>query len=598
MKNKIVKYSMFLVIIAITITGIFTSFLARYFYRYEVQNSIENTAVLLAHQIRQEASQTNQINYDKIAKEYAELLNSKPEKVDNFTIRTRITIINYQGKVLGESDSTPQEMQNHLDRKEIKEAIEGIIGMDQRFSETMKVTYLYVAMPIEEYNIIVRVSVPLYQLNSINKAFLFYTIVGILVGLLFTIFISVNLSKVITNPIKQLISTSKEIAGGNYKKRVSTTSRDEIGQLAHTFNEMADKLEETMSGIMDKNLRVDTIINSMRDGIIAIDTDYKILLINTIACEIFGVKHGPGIIGKSLIQITRNSKVNSLLVNTIKNNSSLSDEIVMFAPSSGTDKIYRVFTNPIKNVDSLKNINSGGVITLHDITSIRKLEKIRTEFVSNVTHELKTPLTSIRGFVETLRNGAIEDPSVAVKFLEIIDIEAERLHMLINDILQLSEIESTKNDENIQENNLTEIINEVKLILDSSARKKGIKLEVDVVENIPLLANKDRIKQMLINLIDNAIKYNIENGSVFIKAVKTNGKTVISVKDTGIGIDEKHHSRIFERFYRVDKGRSRNMGGTGLGLSIVKHIVNLYNGDIRVVSNPGQGSEFIIQLPL
>ncbi len=598
MKNKIVKYTIFLVIIAITITGIFTSFLARYFYRYEVQNSIENTAVLLAHQIRQEALQIKEIDYDKTAKSYAELLNSKPAKDDNFPILTRITIINYQGKVLGESDSSPQGMQNHLNRKEVKEAIEGNLGMDQRYSETMKVTYLYVALPIEEYDIIVRVSIPLYQLNSINKAFFFYTIIGILVGLLFTILISINLSKVITNPIRQLINTSKEIAGGNYKKRVTTTSKDEIGQLAHTFNEMADKLEETLSGIMDKNLRVDTIINSMRDGIIAIDSDYKILLINTIACEIFGVKHGPGIIGKSLIQITRNSKVNSLLIDTIKNNCSLTDEIVMFSPSSSSDKIYRVYTNPIKNIDSVKCINSGGVITLHDVTSVRKLEQIRTEFVSNVTHELKTPLTSIRGFVETLRNGAVEDTSVAIKFLEIIDIEAERLHMLINDILQLSEIEGTRKDENVKENNLTEIIGEVLLILDPSAQKKGIRLEVEADANIPLFVNKNRIKQMLINLVDNAIKYNVENGSVHIKAFKTNGKTVISVKDTGIGMSEKHHSRIFERFYRVDKGRSRNMGGTGLGLSIVKHIVNLYSGDIRVVSQPGQGAEFIIQLPI
>ena len=598
MKYKIVRYTIFLVIIAITITGIFTSFLARYFYRYEVQNSIENTAVLLAHQIRQEAAQIKQIDYDQIAKAYAELLNNKPTQVDEFSIITRITIINYQGKVLGESDSALQGMQNHLNRKEVKEAIEGKLGMDQRFSETMKVTYLYVALPIEEYDIIVRVSIPLYQLNSINKAFLFYTIIGILVGLLLTILISINLSKVITNPIRQLISTSKEIAGGNYKKRVNTKSEDEIGQLAHTFNEMADKLEETLSGIMDKNLRVDTVINSMRDGIIAIDSEYKILLINTIACEIFGVKHGPGIIGKNLIQITRNSKVNSLLIDTIKNNSSLTDEIVMFAPSTSSDKIYRVYTNPIKNIDSVKYINSGGVITLHDVTSVRKLEQIRTEFVSNVTHELKTPLTSIRGFVETLRNGAIEDTAVAVKFLDIIDIEAERLHMLINDILQLSEIEGMRKDENVKEHNLVDIIGEVILILDSSARKKGIRLELEADENIPLFVNKNRIKQMLINLVDNAIKYNMENGSVYIKAVKTNGKTVISVKDTGIGISEKHHSRIFERFYRVDKGRSRNMGGTGLGLSIVKHIVNLYSGDIKVVSQPGQGTEFIIQLPL
>ncbi|OPX44273.1 sensor protein kinase WalK [Ruminiclostridium hungatei] len=598
MKSKIVKYTIFLVIIAITITGIFTSALARYFYKYEVQNSIENTAVLLTHQIDTEISQNKLTDFDKLAKEYAKLLNEKPSAIESFSFFTRITIIDYSGKVLGESDSDANGMQNHLNRKEVKEAIQGKMGTDERFSETLKVTYLYVAFPIEAHNIIVRVSIPLYQINSINKAFFFYTIIGILAGLLLTILISVQLSKVITDPIRQLINTSKEIAGGNYKKRVNITSKDEIGQLAYTFNEMADKLDETLLGMMDKNVRVDTVINSMRDGIIAVDTDYKILIINTIACDIFGVRHGPGIMGKNLIQIARNSKVNSLLIDTIKNNTPLTDEIIMFSPATNTDKIYKVYTNPIKNTDTVRSVNSGGVITLHDVTSVKKLEQIRTEFVSNVTHELKTPLTSIRGFVETLKNGAIEDTAVAAKFLDIIDIEAERLYMLINDILQLSEIEGMRKDDNIMETNLNTIIGEVVLILEAAAQKKGVRLIVEVDQTINLLVNKNRIKQMLINLVDNAIKYNVENGAVYIRAGRSSGKTYISIKDTGIGISEKHHSRIFERFYRVDKGRSRNMGGTGLGLSIVKHIVNLYSGDIRVVSQQGQGTEFLIQLPL
>lgn len=597
MKNRIVKYNILLVIIAISIAGIFTSALTRYFYKYEVRNNIENTAILVSHQIKEKLSANQKIDYDKLAKEYSELLDNKPSSVESLSYFSRITIIDYNGTVLGESDSSFNEMQNHIDRKEIKEAIQGKIGTDERFSETMKLTYLYVAFPIEGKNIIVRVSVPLHQINSINKTFFFYTILGILVGLLLTIMISVKLSKIITYPINQLINTSKEIANGNYKKRVNIHSKDEIGQLANTFNEMADKLDNTLSGILDKNVRVDTIINSMRDGIIAIDMNYKILIINTIACDIFGVKHGPGIIGKNLLDITRNTKINSFLRDTIKNNVALTDEITMFLPTIGSDFIYKIYTNPIKNAE-VKNQNAGGVITLHDVTSVKKLELIRTEFVSNVTHELKTPLTSIRGFVETLKNGAMDDTTVATKFLDIIDIEAERLYVLINDILQLSEIESMRKDDKVTQNSLNLIIDEVILLLQTFAGKKNVKLEVNVESNIVVLVNKYRIKQMLINLIDNAIKYNVENGTVFVKASKSNGKTIISIKDTGIGIPEKHHSRIFERFYRVDKGRSRNMGGTGLGLSIVKHIVNLYSGDIRIISEPGQGTEFIIQLPL
>jgi len=597
MKNKIVKYTILLVIIATTIAGIFTSALTRYFYKYEVRNNIENTAVLLSYQIKEQISANQKIDYDKLTKDYSTLLNNKPSSIVNLSYDNRITIIDYNGTVLGESDSNISTMENHLDRKEIKEAIQGNVGTDERFSKTIKLTYLYVALPIQSKNIIIRVSVPLYQINSINKTFLFYTILGILAGLLLTILISVKLSKFITSPINQLINTSKEVASGNYKKRVNISSDDEIGQLANTFNEMADKLDNTLSGILDKNVRVDSIINSMRDGIIAIDTNYKILIINTIACDIFGVKHGPGIIGKNLLDITRNSKVNSFLRDTIKNNVALTDEITMFSPKLGSDFIYKIYTNPIKNVE-VKAQNAGGVITLHDVTSVKKLELIRTEFVSNVTHELKTPLTSIRGFVETLKNGAIDDTAVATKFLDIIDIEADRLYILINDILQLSEIEGMRKNDQVAQNSLNLIIDEVILLLEASADKKNIKLEVNIESNILIQANKYRIKQMLINLIDNAIKYNVENGTIFINANKSNGKTTISIKDTGIGIPEEHHSRIFERFYRVDKGRSRNMGGTGLGLSIVKHIVNLYSGDIRIISEPGKGTEFIIQLPL
>jgi two-component system phosphate regulon sensor histidine kinase PhoR len=597
MKSKIVRYTTLVVIIAITIAGIFTYALARYFYKYEVQNSNENTAILLSKQI-EELSLTNKtIDYDKFAKEFSNLLNKRPSDIEDFSLATRITIIDFSGKVLGDSDSNFNEMPNHADRKEVKEAIQGNIGTSERYSETIKQTYLYVAYPIKDKNIIVRVSVPLYQLNSINKAFLLYTILGIIAGLLFTIMISFKVSNVLTNPIHQLINTLKEISNGNYKKRVKVSSRDEIGQLASTFNEMIDKLDQTLSDLMDKNIRVDTVINNMSDGIIAVDTNYKILIINTIACDIFGIKYGPGIIGKNLIDITVNVKVNSFLKDTIKNNVVLSDEITILSPKTGNDDIYRIYTSPIRNTGS-KTTNSGGIITFHDVTSVKKLEQIRTEFVSNVTHELKTPLTSIRGFVETLKNGAIDDPEVSTKFLDIIDIEAERLYTLINDILQLSEIEVKRKDDNLISTNLTMTINEVVTLLEASANKKSIKLNVSAEPNIEILVNKDRIKQMLINLIDNAIKYNVQNGKVFIKANKINGKTVISVKDTGIGIPQKHLSRIFERFYRVDKGRSRNMGGTGLGLSIVKHIVNLYSGDIRVISKPGEGTEFIIQLPL
>jgi len=387
---------------------------------------------------------------------------------------------------------------------------------------------------------------------------------------------------------------SREISRGNYSKRASVKSADELGQLAGTFNEMADELEKSMADLKDKNIKFDSIMNSMTNGFIAVDRKQRIILINEIACRFLEIEYDEDITGKNLIDVIRNHKINRMLQQTVESNESSTHEISISLPE---EKIYRIYANPIKSMES-SDSNSGGILSIMDITNIKKLEQIRTDFVSNVTHELKTPLTSIRGFVETLRSGAMDDSEVSDKFLEIIDIEAERLYMLINDILQLSEIETKQKDSNIATHDLESIINEVFSILQGAAGKKSIELTCKVESSISITANRDRIKQMLINLIDNAIKYNIENGSVRVKVWKAEGRIVLSVKDTGIGIAQQHLSRIFERFYRIDKGRSRSMGGTGLGLSIVKHIVNLYNGDIKVESEPGSGSEFIIQLPV
>jgi two-component system phosphate regulon sensor histidine kinase PhoR len=278
----------------------------------------------------------------------------------------------------------------------------------------------------------------------------------------------------------------------------------------------------------------------------------------------------------------------------------LHDTLLQNEPLEGEfivgDKILRINTSPIRP-DNSKNNNSGGILFIQDVTKVRKLEQLRTEFVSNVTHELKTPITSIRGFIETLKNGSINNENVAMRFLDIIDIEAERLHALINDILQLSEIETKLKEIDIESFCIKSLIDEVFEVLQNFASDKNISLQNKVDEKVLIKANRNRMKQLLLNLADNGIKYNVENGSVIIDAYRDEGKIIISIKDTGIGIPSEHVERVFERFYRVDKGRSRDMGGTGLGLSIVKHIVNLYNGDIKVNTEINKGTEFIIQIP-
>ncbi len=599
MKKKIFMYYVLLVVLGLSITGFFTSKLAQSFYKYEVEEKLKNTAILIDYQISEKLSSGQVLDYNRLARAYSSLLNDSPiPPASDEKVNTRITFIDFKGNVLGESQTDFKAMENHLNRKEVQEAIKGKFGRDIRHSTTLNIDFIYMAMPLSNTEAAVRVAVPLMQLKNIDRLMLYYTLAGMIAGLLLTSLLALKFSHSIINPINELIWASKEISNGNYQKRLDIHAKDELEQLSQTFNEMADKLDKTVADLIDKNLQFDSIINSMINGIIAVDNKYRIILINTMACEMFGADVQQNVTGMNIIELVRNNQINTFIKQAIEQNISSANEIIIGPPE---DKVLRIYTNPIKSThmsEQDKYLISGGIIFIQDITNVKKLEQIRTEFVSNVTHELKTPLTSIRGFVETLRSGAINDPDVSEKFLEIIDIEAERLYMLINDILQLSEIETNQKDTNLARHNLRPIIAEVLSILEGVAEKKSISLIANISGNVSIIANRDRIKQMLINLIDNAIKYNVENGTVTVKCFKAEGKVVISVKDTGIGIAQEHLSRIFERFYRVDKGRSRNMGGTGLGLSIVKHIVNLYSGDIKVNSEPGKGTEFVIQIPV
>ncbi len=596
MKQKIFLYYLVLTVIGVFITGLLISEISQKYYKNELEEKLISTARLIHFQLLENKKSGIAIDYNKIARQYADILYPKDEsnKVKENENHLRITFIDKRGIVIGESEMNYLSMDNHSNRKEVKEALGGKIGKDIRFSKDMQMSLLYVAVPITPEGIIIRVSVPLIQLETIDEIILIYTVIGILAGTLLTTILAFRFSNIIIKPVNELIDVTKDISEGNFSRRSNITSDNEIEELSNTFNIMAEKLESTLAEMNDKNIKINSIINSMISGVVAVDDNFRIILINTVSCQMFGIKYGPGIIGMNLMELIGDNKIINLIKESIDKNEPLLNE-VFTDPKS--DKIFRVYTSPI-NSNNPKHPNSGGIASIHDITNIKKLEQIRTEFVSNVTHELKTPLTSIRGFIETLKTGAIDDKAVAVKFLDIIDIESERLSNLINDILQLSEIENTMTDCDIVPHNINDTFKEIYDILESFAEKKGIQLHFEIEENVTIDANKNRIKQMLINLIDNAIKYNKDNGTVTVKAIKEEGKITFIIKDTGIGIDEEHIPRIFERFYRVDKGRSRNMGGTGLGLSIVKHIVNLYNGNIKVTSKPGSGTEFIIQLPV
>lgn len=591
MRKKIFIAFMLLAIIGAFITGFFTSQLAQTTYKDQMELQLKNATLMIKHQlVTQYASETP--DYNALASTYAKVLRN--DEIHTAPLTPRITFIDNTGDVLGESNTDYHAMENHYERKEIVEALQGQVGQDIRFSNTLHVNYYYLAIQVPSHNVIVRVALPMTQISKTSNHIWLYSIIGIIAGLLTTALMAFRFSSGLTQPIHQFISISREIAQGNYARRVRIHSRDELGILADTFNDMAEKLDRTVDDLTDKNIKLDSILNSMSSGIVAVDNRLKIMLINAATQDMFSLPASQHVLGCYFIEVIRNHQIYNLLKESVTNNTSLSGEITLGKPQ---EKIFRITTNPIRAI-GMENSNAGGIVVIQDITNIKKLEQIRTEFVSNVTHELKTPLTSIRGFIETLRNGAISDTSVADKFLEIIDIEAERLYILINDILQLSEIESRQNDSNVALHDLQSILEETLPVLQPVAEKKKVQLYTEITPPLPLMVNKNRIKQLLINLIDNAIKYNHEEGAVYIKAWPEHDKIHLSIRDTGIGIEADQLPRIFERFYRVDKGRSRSMGGTGLGLSIVKHIVNFYGGELQVKSKPGEGTEFIIQFPM
>jgi len=603
MKKKIFIYFIILLIVGASITGIFISEIAQYYYKLDVESKLKNIAGVISIAISQELEKTGGSIpeadfYEKTAKVYASVLQNTVSPGDANTAAQnsidddRITFVDYGGKVLGDSYADYRTMENHSNRKEIQQAIAGGTGIDVRQSQTVGLDYLYIAVPLKQYNVIIRVSILMRELRNIYMLIWTFTAVGVIAGIALTIFFAVRMTSSLTEPMKGLVSASEKITKGDYTRRSNVKTKDELGELSENINVIAEKLQNTITELTDTNLEFDAIMNSTVSGIIAVDRDSRFVLMNKAAMKLFNITDEK-YKGKLVIELIRNSKIEALLAQTIRENSSLYEEISLGSPDSS---ILMLHTNPIRSGDPLL-INNGAVISVQDVSKVRKLEQLRTEFVSNVTHELKTPLTSIRGFIETLKGGAVNDPEVAVRFLEIIDIEAERLNSLINDVLYLSEIETGQKDLNIDTHLLKPIVDDVFSMLESQAAKKSIVLSGEIDDKLAITANKDRIKQMMINLLDNAIKYNKDNGSVTVKAWKEEGRVVISVIDTGIGIPQEHQNRVFERFYRVDRGRSRSMGGTGLGLSIVKHIVNLYSGDIRLKSEPGKGSEFTILFP-
>jgi len=492
----------------------------------------------------------------------------------------RVTYIDKLGKVLYDSTVNSETMDNHNDRMEIIKARKTGSGFAVRYSISTKENMMYFASTFDD-GLIIRSSMPLEIVNGLGSKYLKFYILAIIFSMIISIWFSLKLSNVIIKPITDLIFITSRISKGEFHRRASILSDGEIGDLAKNFNEMAEKLESTLNDVTDKQNRLEAILQSMDSGVIAVNRKNKVIMINPYAKKMFGITKD--IIGQNLMDNIRIFELENIFIQS-------DDDYKEIKIGWPKERELRIKTADIINASE----HIGTVAVVQDITKVKKLEKMRTQFVANVSHELKTPLTSIKGFAETLKY--VDDVETKEKFLNIINEEAERLTRLITDILTLSHIEQQKEvkKENIDVNN---IIDDVYNLMKNTADLKGIQLSVQKQNINTITGDADMFKQMLINLVDNALNYSETGDSVLIGTESKPDKFILWVKDTGVGMAEKQISRIFERFYRVDKARSRSKGGTGLGLAIVKHIVLQFNGKILVESELGIGSKFIVEIP-
>lgn len=544
----------------------------------QFEHNLENEVELVKTMIENEDNEN--IDFQK----FSEVIKDK--------INVRVTIIDQTGLVLADTDEDPENMMNHINREEIKSAFEtGVTSVSLRYSDTVKADHLYAAtvFNFNDSDFVVRISKPLLELKTFNYQMLNFALFAIIISSILASAMAVLIVRKITKPIYELTKAANSIAEGDYGRKIYTQSKDQIGDLTASFNKMSINLDNSMKEVKKRNIELESILNSMINGIIAIDQNKNILMINKISFEILGLPDDFVTENESMYKIIRNDEVAEMIEKSINHGDSQVKEIKYL----NLDKVLRIYVNPIMTTTS--DI-IGSIVVIQDVTQIRKLEKMRSDFVSNVSHELKTPLTSIKGFVDTLKGGALDNKSTALRFLDIIDIESDRLYRLINDILLLSEIETMEKELDKTEVHINEVVDEVVEMLALKASEKNLILKKRLNGDFYINANRDRIKQMFINLIDNAIKYT-EAGEISVSLDQEGSWIKTTVSDTGIGFDEKHKERLFERFYRVDKGRSRLSGGTGLGLSIVKHIVLLYKGKISVESRPGEGTRFEILLP-
>ena len=562
----------------------FASRSIRHFYLEQTAADLLARAHLLKSQMAQFLGPLESRVVDAVCKEVGE------------SSATRFTVILPSGRVVGDSNENPAIMDNHATRPEVIAARMGNIGKSIRYSMTLQKRMMYVAIPVKEKEkmiAVVRAALPVTAIDQALKTIqIKIGLEGLFIALL-AAGISLYVSQRISRPIEKLKKGADFFARGNLSYRMPGTDLVEIDSLIEALNQMAVQLEDRLNTIVRQKNELTAVLSSMAEGVIAVDMDERIISINRAGARFFE-DLPQNLSNRSIPEAIRNPDLQKFISRALSSKENLEEDITLYQRG---ERILYIHNTPLEDAAGRR---SGILVVMNDVTHLRKLENMRKDFAANVSHEIKTPLTAIKGFVETLRTSEDVDPKETQRFLSIIEKHVNRLTAIIEDLMKLSKIE--RQDENseirLEESSVKSVILPAIHTCREKIEAKNITIDLECPKDISARLDSRLMIQAVVNLLDNAINYSREKSHIKISAILKDQELHISVEDHGIGIPKEHLARLFERFYRVDKARSRDLGGTGLGLAIVKHISHAHGGRVSVESVPGKGSIFSLHLPV
>jgi len=579
-------YPMVMVIILVSLASVtwYGASVLKRSYLDQIAIDLATRARLLAQRTAESLEEGNGASLQKFCRDAGE------------EAAARLTIINRTGLVLCDSEKDPGVMENHANRLEVREALHGRTGTSLRYSETTYRNMMYVAVPARLRDgspLVLRISLPVTAIDDTLRNFYLRIAFGGLIIMAAVAVFAMLISRRISRPLEEMRRGAERLARGQFDRRLPVSGSEEVAGLAAALNCMADQLHERMQVVIRQRNEKEAVLANMVEGVLVVDLEARVIDMNRSAAELFGIDCRDRCRGKSILEIIRNLELLRFVEKTLKAGGQVEGTLTL-ARAGAPERVLQAHGILLTDSEGL----SGGLIVLHDVTRLLHLENLRRDFVANVSHELKTPITAIKGFVETLQDGAVADPDAAHRFLAVIARHTDRLHSIIEDLLSLSRIEKETKSSGIvlAVSPIAEVLKAARETCQLRATEAGITIRLDCSEDLLGAINPRLLEQAVINLLDNAIKYSGHGSEVLVTAAREQNEIGITVKDSGSGIDPEHLPRIFERFYRVDKARNRKLGGTGLGLAIVKHIAQAHGGRVAVASTPGAGSTFSIFL--